>query len=221
MKKLLLIFALFSSCKKEQPVIPVHTNYKILNDGNSIVVGYPITNGYGEYISQDLDVPVSNFGIGGYSTTQLIQLGQRIDTIQYPDTTYIVLLDEARNDIYYGLTGQQAYQNYKTYCLNRKEANSNVKLVLCIPTPSIGVNNSEIANFRALIKADFKNTSDNTVYINSSYADVLIDLQNDSIIGFPNCNLNTLYYCDGIHLTDLGNQYRAKAIEKGLKLLLK
>lgn len=220
MKYLIVLLFLFS-CKKEQDMIPKHTNYKILNDGNSIVKGYPITTGYSVNLSQDLELPVSNFGIGGYSTTQLIQIGERIDTIQHSDTTYIVLLDEARNDIYYGLTGQQAYQNYKTYCSDRKLANPNVKLVLCIPTPSISVNNTEIANFRSLIKADFKSTSDSIVYINSQYADVLIDLQNDSIMGYPNCNLNILYYCDGIHLTELGNQHRAKLIERGLKLLLK
>lgn len=222
MKKLLIILLLFTGCKKsESQEVRLNKPYSIICDGNSIVEGYPLLNGsYAKYITKDLNIPIRNLGIGGYSTTQLIDTGARIDRIQHLDTNYILVLDEGRNDIYKGAQGIEAYENYKTYCAARKAHNPNLKIVLCIPTPSAYVDPIEMTILRMALIDDFKKTRDTLIYTDSYYADILVDLQSDSLIGYSTAYNDYLYYCDLIHHTEFGSEVRAKNIERGIKLLL-
>lgn len=225
MKNLILILLLFTGCKKsESQEVRLNKPYSIIVDGNSIVEGFPLmTNGYAKYIQQDLNIPVINMGIGGFSTKELIAIGDRIDTIQSKDSSYVLILDEGRNDIYKGCSGITAYQHYIDYCLARKQANPNIKIIVCIPTPSLYVNPAEIAILRAALIDDFTKTSDSAVYTKGNfmdYADILIDLQANPLIGYSTAYYDRLYYIDEVHMTEVGNQIRASEIEKGIKLLL-
>lgn len=224
MKNLLLIglIAFCTACTKAETEVSLTKSYSIICDGNSIVEGWPLlTGGYAKYIQKDLGIPTKNIGISGYSTSQLMDIGARIDTSMYPDSTYILILDEGRNDIYKGAQGIEAYENYKAYCADRRAKNPNLKIVLCIPTPSAYVDPLEMLILKLALIDDFKPTGDSTVYLNSTYADVLINLTGDSLIGYSTAYYDPTYYIDQIHHTEYGNEVRAKIIEKGLKLLIK
>ncbi len=182
--------------------------------------------GYVKCIAEDLNVPAYNLGIGGITTAQMISNSIGIDTMPITDSTTVLIVDEAINDLRMNGSGHTSYQNYKTYCSQRKALNPKFKIVLVVPTPQSYNGPSVVFEeqrqlLRNLLIADFQKTSDSIVYNKGTYADVLVDLAADSIMGYSGCEVNPLYYVDRIHLTHLGNVQRASLIEKGIKEVLK
>jgi lysophospholipase L1-like esterase len=220
MKKGLLILILFaSSCDKYNPAI----QYTLTIDGNSIAAGALSTNGgYGPYLHKLFPNDIYNdIGISGQQTIQMIQR-QYADTVLLHTGLNLLIVEEGSNDINDGASGDSAYKDYKTYCTDRKAKFPNTKIILISPTPRWGRTGFEADRQRllSLLNNDFRIATGfaNIYRSTNNYADVLVDVGNDKIIGFSGAENDTIYYnTDRVHPTDSGYIYRGKFIANGIR----
>jgi lysophospholipase L1-like esterase len=103
---------------------------KIVFDGNSITEGAGSGAGAAnisaqvsaQLIAQKIfGVSVVNLGVGGQTCAQMIDDGSsQVAPLREAGRDCIIVANEGGNDIYFGATAAQAFQNIRDYCLLRK-----------------------------------------------------------------------------------------------------
>jgi len=177
----------------------------VVFDGNSLTAGLGGSRPYSVNCIQSLvnaqySVISSNFSVSGQTTTQMISdANSQIDGAYDSSKNYnIVVCWEGINDLYFGVTITQAYNNIVNYCLGRKAKGFKVVVVTLTPRQNVGTPANQEVNrlaVNALILQNWK-----------TFADALADIGNNVPMGvFETCN-NSIYYAstDLVHFTDVG-----------------
>jgi hypothetical protein len=153
-------------------------------------------------------VTILNFAVPSQTTQQMAaDAVTQIDTRKpAPPAAFIVIPWEIGNDIYSGQTAQQAYENYRDYCLARQAAGAKViAITVCDRNQSTpgGLNptqfRAEIAAANALLTANYSSFAD--ALVNSNDVPALADASN---------------FSDGIHPDGTDLQGLAPLIEAAI-----
>jgi len=187
----------------------------IVFDGNSISTD--IYTGSGNAIPQQVgarpsisskSVAIFNFAVASQNTRQMAADAVTQIDIRKPaaPAAFIVIPWEIGNDIYSGQTAQQAYENYRDYCLARQAAGAKViAITVCDRNQSTpgGLNptqfRAEIAAANALLTANYSSFAD--ALVNSNDVPALADASN---------------FSDGIHPDGTDLQGLAPLIEAAI-----
>ena len=144
-----------------------------------------------------------NIGFDGQSTSSMI-----LNSFYNP-ANYVVLgkhnvqiVWEFINDIYFGKTLSQAYNNIVTYCNNQRSNYEKIIIVTVLPI-NRAASGLSVAETNAI--HDTFNTTVRTNY--SQFADAYIEVRDDDLLN----NYNSSVYTDGIHLNEAG--YRKIALK--------
>lgn len=231
-----------TSCNDCCGILPKYSkdNLQFIVDGNSMVAGYYIspsgvesyTSNYPNYIQSVTGVPTTNLGYGGIRIWQMVQYsGPSIDAnfITNDSINYVLIVDEGVNSLTMGASADSTYNGYVKYCQDRKAAHPNLKIILLVPTPaahSITPANFERERQILLQKlySDFDLQAGCYAVRKSSvpmYADLLVDLAADSLIGYVGAEQDTTYYWDKLHHTPAGYKVRGDRVMTALNVLLK
>lgn len=146
----------------------------IVCDGNSITAGYSsgTTNSNSSYPSQmklfltklGITATVTNIGVGGQTTLNMILDSASIDTLIVPGAQNILIASEGANDFFFNnSTVQATYDRFISYCLNRMSAGwyvivfSNLNR---INAPTWGTSADlevKVSAFNSMLEANYKN----------------------------------------------------------------
>lgn len=177
-------------------------------------LNYPVTSfNYGfsgkrlETMLTDAPSLVDNKYISGYKAPQIVILWGGVNDFG----------DPAR-------TPAQVYQDMKTYGTARKALGFKVIILSMLPSNYGGFPiDYEVARqeVNTSLRADFPTaTAFTNIYTGGSYADVLVDNGNDSIIGIFNAPaINPSYFSDVTHLTNIGYAIIADYVVKAFTLI--
>lgn len=230
--------------KKHQGCCGIYPEYSIndiqfIVDGNSLVQGYYVTNGlppdlsgnYPDYIETTTGVPTENLGYGGITIWQMVGRGTYVDNNYVNDSigTVVFIVDEATNSLMNGISGDSTYKGFIKYCQDRRATHPNVKIILVAPTPRsdnlIPINfETERQIFLQKLYSDFNIKTDCYIVRKptvKTYADILVDLPADSLIGYVGAENDTVFYWDKVHHTPAGYKIRGERIMVALNVLLK
>ena len=210
----LLLCLVFTSCYEKNH--QKHEQLTLLFDGNSIPSGYLLKHPYPELIRDKLKCKIINVSVGGQTTLQMIKNIKAVNKTECD----LLIVDEISNDLFFKASANEAYDHIKQYCTLSEK-----KCIIITPTPrenqftpiDFESNRQQVIS---LLKHDFKNEKNKFVTTNSSYAIGLIDLSQDSLIGFPFSDTNRVYFQDQCHHTELGNMRRADIIANGIKIII-
>lgn len=155
-----------------------------------------------------------SFALAGQTTAQMnADAATQINKPEHIDKTYnIIYVWEGINDLYLGATVQQAYDNLKTYCLNRRAYGFKVLIGTLTPRTNAGT----YANYEA------DRLSVNVKLRTNWYdfADGIVDIGGDELLGITGASNNTTYYVDLVHMTNAGNVIVATQLSKAINILL-
>lgn len=184
---------------------------KLVADGNSLTVGQGSTGGQ-DYLQQlktlltdtapkvIADPVLANFGVGGQTTDAMIaDAATQIDTTLAAVGTYsaqVLLGWEGTNDLYFGATAQDAYDDLATYYAARKAAGWRVLAFTITPRSNSGTPSdfeTKRQQVNALLRANWP-----------AFADGLVDVAADHRIGREGAETDTTYYTDLVHMTNAG-----------------
>jgi lysophospholipase L1-like esterase len=208
MFRVLLALSVAAACA-EAPVRP-----SVVVDGNSLsasINGVPAMPWFLEHLSK-APIRVTNLAVPGASTAQLLK--RNVDAQLQPDAQNILVLWEGTNDLYYGLTAEQAYANLRRYAEARKQAGWTVVIVTLLPrgddkTPAYFEVDRQAVN--AQLRKDWR-----------SYADLLVDVGADPIMGDPTRVHDPYWYqTDRTHLTHASSYRIGQLIAEALQGLLR
>jgi lysophospholipase L1-like esterase len=198
----------------EFATIPQQVN--LIFAGNSLTVGYdtqnPLPAEYNyptracqELLRQGYSVQCYNKGIGGQTTTEMLQrAADQIDPlIQGPS---VVVVWELGNDLMFTSSSEeQLFQNIKTYCLGRRQRGARIA-VMTVPFRADIANNptkSAILNrINQRIRTEYKD-----------FTDLLIDLTLDP-------RLPNLMQSDKVHFLPTGYAAIAEDVVTDIRTLL-
>jgi lysophospholipase L1-like esterase len=177
----------------------------IVFDGNSLTAGVGGSQPYSincvqSLINSQYSVISSNFGVSGQTTVQMISdANSQIDGAYDPSKNYnIVVCWEGINDLYFGATITQAYNNLVTYCLGRKA--KGYKVVICTLTPrqNTGTPANQETNRLAVNQLILTNWK--------TFADAVANIGDNIPMGLYASCTNSIYYSssDLVHFTDVG-----------------
>src|SRR5712692_1424298 len=187
-------------------------SYEILCDGNSLTAGGGVSLPGDSYPYQlnrflmtlGVKALVQNFGVSGQTTlTMLANAHAQIDPLFNPKfNVNVVVAWEGTNHLYFGATGQQAYQSLVQYCLGRRAAGFRVLILTVLPRGNPGVP----VTFET--DRNFVNTALRTNW--PQFADGLVDVAADP--RFQDVTNGTYYSWDQVHLNDTGYQIVAQQV---------
>ncbi|MGI4730270.1 MAG: SGNH/GDSL hydrolase family protein [Janthinobacterium lividum] len=195
------------------PVAQVSARTIIVQAGDSIGVGYA---GYAaiDHLGFDQTVSVKNVSFGGETMARAYDRRFDNEFSQYvAGKTNIVLIEVATNDL--GTLGTPAADLYNSltvpYVSSAKAAGFYVVLVTVLPR---SLNWSPAQEVQRL-------AYNNLVRQNAAGADAIDDWAADPVIGDGVDTVNSLYYADGLHPTELGQQRLAVIDAAALTPLLR
>jgi len=195
---------------------------QIIFDGNSLVAGTGASAGHNmptlvtsALISSGKYSTLQNFGVSSQTTVQMTSDAQaQIDSL-YNLSKYrnIVVVWEGTNDIYFGATAEEAYNNLVSYCQARRSAGYKVVIVTLLPRSNAGTP----------VGFDTDRLSVNTNIRNNwtTFADAIADVASNTAIGDAGDELDTIYYnSDKVHMTDTGYGVVAGAVKAAIMGLM-
>src|SRR5712692_7390936 len=185
-------------------------SYEILCDGNSLTDGagaLSAANSYPRQLDRFLTtlgakVLVQDLGVSSQTTLDMLAKAHtQIDPLFNPKfNVNVVVAWEGTNQLYFGATGQQAYQSLVQYCVGRRAAGFRVLILTLLPR-----GNSSVA-FET--DRNFVNTALRTNW--PQFADGLVDVAADT--RFQDVTNRTYYSWDQVHLNDTGYQIVAQQV---------
>lgn len=216
-------------------------NANIYVDGNSISAGQGSTsnNSYPEQLERLYPLfknyfsSINNYAVGGQTTLDMISdAPTQIDPLFISGKNNILLAWEIRNDMVVNYpTPQEAVNNFKTYCLGRKTANPDLKIITATVLPSWynSYSGDTTATGYNLLKS-------NTLIVNqllreqyTSFCDYLIDFETITDFGLYPANeqdgyvfntsirpIENFYYTDGTHPNNNGYRIIANEFNKAI-----
>lgn len=132
----------------------------------------------------------------------------------------VVVIWGGTNDIATGATAADTYANIKAYCEARKALGWRVIALSMLPRIEGGATTeTKRQALNALLRADFPTTVATNILSGASWADLLVDVGNDSTVGQAGQNLNTTYYEDGTHMMAAGYGIIARYVKDAIRLL--
>jgi lysophospholipase L1-like esterase len=201
------------------------SDYKLIIDGNS----HFASNNLQTYVTDALpaymtahNVPetftsVVNFAVAGQSTQDMAaDAATQIDAaFDNTKTKNVLLVWEATNDIYTNnLTGQQAYDNIKSYCQARKTANPT--LAIAVGTVMPRSNSGTPAGYEAA-RVDFNTLLRAAKAANETWLDAIADIAAEERFRDAGDELNNNYFSsDQVHLTDTGRAILAPIFARAI-----
>jgi lysophospholipase L1-like esterase len=204
---------------------------KIIFDGNSITEGSGSGAGAANISSQVaaqliaqkiFGASIVNLGVGGQTCAQMIADGSsQVAPLLEAGRDCIMVVNEGGNDIYFGATAQQAYQNMRDYCLLRRSEGFYV-LVWSCPNRNNGFSadpgGSPVAYQAALL--DFNNRLERGW---KEFADAFMDARRHFPYA-PEANFpgnGGFWFPDCVHPSATGNAIIAAKLIEHLKLIPK
>jgi lysophospholipase L1-like esterase len=194
----------------------------IVYKGDSITFGFPTGN----------SISFATFvaGINGYNTSEYVNFGVSAQTVTsanndpqsdglnycgYAAQNPIYVLWMGTNDLANGDTPANTYTNFVQLCGKAKARGFAKVLVLTVIARDPANTNATAPNFEANRQAF--NTLLRNTYL--TFADGLVDVGADTLIGAPGTYANGTYFSDGVHLTAFGGQYVASLVAPALVAL--
>jgi lysophospholipase L1-like esterase len=174
----------------------------VVFDGNSLTAGNGGTQPYTARCVQGLqlagyDVNSHNLGVGGQTTAQMIaRAAAVVDTLIDPTRQNIYVGWEGINDLYFGATAQQAYDNLVALYQGRRAAGFKVVAVTLTPRANPGT--------PAGYEAARLQVNDWVRQHWRTFADAVADNGSTSPVGSASCLTDTFWYPDLVHHTDNG-----------------
>lgn len=187
--------------------------------GNGVGTGYStINNGWASLLSLPAKAEAENIAIPSQTQqTCTANVSTRVTPLASGVTNFAVISEGGSNDLAAGRTAAQLYADQETYGTAVKGVGG--KVGICTVLPRAGIEASR-QSYRALLLADFTvATANPLIWLAGpgvTYADVLIDVGNDSTIGQSGDNTNTIYYEDGLHPTGQGHVIYMATVQAGL-----
>jgi lysophospholipase L1-like esterase len=177
----------------------------IVCDGNSITLGTESNTGksYPALLADALyaypTATVTNKGVNSQTSAQMeADAVTDIDSHLQPGKLNILIAWELTNSLYFRRTVQQAFTDFKTYCLHRKQAGWKVVVITALyrnhiasDGTSIAVFNGEINQVNDSLKAKYK-----------TFSDVLVDVRTNPV--FTGSMSSTYSSDDGVHPNKMG-----------------
>lgn len=155
-----------------------------------------------------------NFAVSGQTTVQMASDATvQINRPEHVDKAYnIINVWEGTNDIFFGATGQTAYNNIRQYCLNRKAYGFKVITGTVTPRSENGLP----AGFET--QRQLFNTLIRTYWF--EFADAYHDVGGHELLGANGASDNLTYYVDKVHYTTLGHSLVQAIIARAVNSLL-
>ncbi len=187
--------------RNSQPIYLRDASFQLLPtfffDGDSMTADIPPQPDYPEQFADLLSVTdrYANFAVVGSQVSGMeARALATYDAYYNPIRNNILLGWGGLNNLFDGQLGADIYAEYSAYCLERK--NIGFKMVaFTLPSCDPGLADlTQRLAYNALIRANYL-----------SFADALVDLESNSLIGTPTAYLDTNYFYDGVHMTVLGN----------------
>lgn len=236
-----IYFALFYSDQLTVPQITQLESYvrqrlsaqsglaqRVLFDGNSLVEGTTNPTPADRFYDKTLlllngSPDTANIGVGGQQTGSIVTNTNAYPYYSIRRPKNIYLLWEITNDLALGsVSTATARTNIISACQQQRDRGSLVAVMTCLPRSDTG--NFTEANrqtVNASLLADFPTSLGNRLYTGASYADVLIDVGSNPIIGVAGANTSLTYYnADQVHLIAAGNDFAATDAAAGINYLL-
>lgn len=164
-----------------------------------------------------------NYSVGGQTmATMATDAATQIDPLYYPPQRQVVIAWGGTNDLYFGASAATTYARIVAYATARKAAGWRVILLTILPRSNSGTPAGfEVARqaVNASLLADFPAaTGEAGITTGAAYADYLVHVGGDSMIGDAGDELNTTYYLDKVHLTSAGYAIVADYVKKAILL---
>lgn len=192
----------------------------IICAGNSLTVG-DINNPGKSYpdllndsVSGELGDTCWNYGINGATTSTLLANESSPVSKWSPYTReQLMVVWEITNDIYYGLTAQQAIDGLETYCKRMQYRGFKVAVLTAIPAGRTYQAGGTIADYNASLD------SANAILANTytQFADYFVDLRGVSELS--DYDDLTYYSADKIHLVEAGYAIVAREIKNSVNII--
>lgn len=200
------------------PSNPLWTTF-VVCAGNSLTAGISTSAGgnYPYQLNALLNIPstgVRNDGVPSATTPQMESYAQLNIDGKWPTSASkkIVIAWEITNDLFFGATATQAYNNIVSYCNNRRALGDLVVVATCLPRSGAGTPitfETDRQTVNGLIQSAW-----------ATFADALSDVGNDATIGQPGDTTNTTYYLsDQTHLTAAGYSIVATYMQTAVQSL--
>jgi lysophospholipase L1-like esterase len=140
------------------------------------------------------------YGVGSQTTLDMLaDAHTQIDTVIDPARPInIVLTWEGTNDLLKGISGQEAFDHMKTYCLGRRAAGAKVVLIDAMP------GKPTFAEYFLTWDPQRKVYNELLAQHWREFADGFISLSADPQLGCADCPDNRDLFVDGVHLTPKG-----------------
>lgn len=194
--------------------------HNIVADGNSLVVGdyggpvRTVHNGI-------LDAGLTQYDYiimarNGWATPDLTSKAANDIDLLYEaslGSKNILVFWEGTNDLNNGKTAAQAYANIKAYCQARKAAGWVVIVCTILPRTNSLNANHEASRLEV-------NESIRTNAVSEGWADQVVDIGADPLIGLTGSASNIFYYSDGLHLTSEGHSVSKTYLSSALMELI-
>lgn len=190
----------------------------LIFDGNSLTVGQggsPYSSLITPFLNTDYTYSLVNYGVGGQTTSAMLEdANTQVDTTSnISREKNVVVCWEGINDIYFGATATQAYNNLVSYCTSRRAYG--FKVVIVTLTPRQNTNTPSFQETRrlevnSLIRSNW-----------TTFADALADVAADNRLGDYDDCLNTTYYtADKVHMNNTGYTIVAQIVASAVNTLI-
>jgi lysophospholipase L1-like esterase len=193
------------------------TKAKLVNlvfDGDSLTWGHSSKGGqtYPRQTAEGIYATVYNFGVSGQgSSAMLADAVTQVDAVYEAGKQNFVLAMIGTNDILTGGAPSTTYNNIKAYHDGRRAAG--FKTLAFTITPRTGGTDDAGHNTRRLAVNDLIRANWTT------FADALVDVASDPIVGNLANTTNTTYFSDQTHFTNAGYAIIAKLARAELRKL--
>jgi lysophospholipase L1-like esterase len=188
----------------------------IVFDGDSITFGTGATGGlnYVADASNGLDgrATIYDTGIGAQTMASMLSVATDVDSELKTGPLNICSAWGGTNDLYFGATAADTYASIVAYHQARKAAGWDKTIAYTITPRSdggtpVGFEAARQA-LNALIVAGW-----------ATFADALVDIGNDAVMGAAGANTDATLYMDGVHPTNKGHALIAGLVRKSFGLL--
>lgn len=167
-----------------------------------------------------------NLGVGGQSLGSMVtNAAANVDPKYNPinDYTIVIVLWGGTNDLGTGSrTPAQVFADLQTYGNARQAVGWKVVILSLLPRSATSPTfEADRQTLKGLLLGDFTvPTGFTNIWTGGSYADALVDLASDSVIGLPGSQSNLTYFnADQVHLTDAGYAIVAGYVKDAVDLV--
>jgi lysophospholipase L1-like esterase len=189
-------------------------SYNIVLEGDSLTAGKIYPNYVMDMLNLDNDKNViHNVATSGQTLypTMIIDASHQVDT-KFLSSNYqnIAVLWAGTNDIFLdtGIDVSTLHESIRDWCNGRKAKGFQVIVCTITPRSDNGTPGSFEENRQAI------NEMIRAHYL--EYADGLADLAGNPYIGDADDELDTMYYCDKVHMTPMGNAIVANIVKDSI-----